>query len=96
MAIIHTFLVALCSVAAVLTAGNVQAQTIPPEGPVSVTFTATLIPPLRCVLGEAFFRADCAAQRQEAGDPARRWRSHPKASEIPSTMPRSGRRQCIA
>src|SRR5450759_1700320 len=47
MAIIHTLLVALCSVAAVLTAGNVQAQTIPPEGPVSVTFTATLIPPLK-------------------------------------------------
>jgi hypothetical protein len=44
MAIIHALL-ALSSVAAVLTAGNVQAQSIPPEGPVSVTYTATQIPP---------------------------------------------------
>jgi hypothetical protein len=46
MAIIHVFL-ALSSVAVVLTAGNVQAQSMPPEGPVSVTFTATQIPPLK-------------------------------------------------
>ena len=46
MAIIHAFL-ALSSVAVVLTAGNVQAQSMPPEGPVSVTFTATQIPPLK-------------------------------------------------
>jgi hypothetical protein len=46
MAIIHTLL-ALSSFAVVLTAGAVQAQGLPPEGPVSVTFTATLIPPLK-------------------------------------------------
>jgi len=40
MAIIHAFL-ALSSVAVVLTTGNVQAQSLPPEGPLSVTFTAT-------------------------------------------------------
>ena len=45
MAIIHALL-ALSSFAVVLTAGTVQAQGLPPEGPVSVTFTATLIPPL--------------------------------------------------
>jgi hypothetical protein len=44
MAIIHS-LFALASVAAVLTAGNVQAQSMPPEGPLSVTFTATQIQP---------------------------------------------------
>jgi hypothetical protein len=44
MAISHA-LFALTSVAAVLAAANVQAQSIPPEGPVSVTFTATPIPP---------------------------------------------------
>jgi hypothetical protein len=38
-------LFALFTIAAVLTAHNVQAQGIPPEGPVSVTFTATPIPP---------------------------------------------------
>jgi hypothetical protein len=43
MATIHALL-ALSSVAVVLAAGNVQAQSIPPEGPVSVTFTATPIP----------------------------------------------------
>jgi hypothetical protein len=46
MAIIHVFL-ALSSVAAVLAAGDVQAQTFPPEGPVSATFTASLIQPLK-------------------------------------------------
>ena len=45
MAIIHALL-ALSSFAVVLTAGTVQAQGLPPERPVSVTFTATLIPPL--------------------------------------------------
>ena len=34
----------MSSVATVLMAGNVQAQSIPPEGPVSVIFTATPIP----------------------------------------------------
>jgi hypothetical protein len=38
---------ALSLVAAVLTAGNVQAQSMPPEGPVSVTFTATQTSPLK-------------------------------------------------
>jgi hypothetical protein len=39
----------MSSVATVLMAGNVQAQSIPPEGPVSVIFTATPIPaPSRC------------------------------------------------
>ncbi|MEH2543243.1 MULTISPECIES: hypothetical protein [unclassified Bradyrhizobium] len=42
---ITNVLLALSSVAAVLIAGNAQAQSIPPEGPVSVTFTATPIPP---------------------------------------------------
>src|SRR5438105_14869184 len=46
MAISHV-LFALSSVAAVLAAGNVQAQSMPPEGPVSVTFTATQTPPLK-------------------------------------------------
>jgi hypothetical protein len=46
MAIIRALL-ALSSFAVVLTAGTVQAQGLPPEGPVSVTFTATLIPPLK-------------------------------------------------
>jgi hypothetical protein len=46
MAIIHALL-ALSSFAVVLTAGTVQVQGLPPEGPVSVTFTATLIPPLK-------------------------------------------------
>ena len=46
MAIIHALL-ALSSFAVVLTAGTVQAQGLPPEGPVSVTFTAKLIPPLK-------------------------------------------------
>jgi hypothetical protein len=47
MAIIHALL-ALSSFAVVLTADDtLQAQGLPPEGPVSVTFTATLIPPLK-------------------------------------------------
>jgi len=46
MAIIQALL-AVSSVAVVLTAGNVQAQSMPPEGPVSVTFTVTQIPPLK-------------------------------------------------
>jgi len=46
MAIIHTLL-ALSSFAVVLTAGTVRAQGLSPERPVSVTFTATLIPPLK-------------------------------------------------
>ncbi|MBR1277148.1 hypothetical protein [Bradyrhizobium sp. AUGA SZCCT0283] len=44
MAISHT-LVGLSSIVFLLTATSVQAQSVPPEGPVSVTFTATPIPP---------------------------------------------------
>ena len=46
MTIIHALL-ALSSFAAVLTAGTAQAQSLPPEGPVSVTYTATVIPPVK-------------------------------------------------
>jgi hypothetical protein len=42
---ITRILLALSSAGVVLTAGNVQAPSIPAEGPVSVTFTATPIPP---------------------------------------------------
>ena len=44
MAISHA-LIGLSSIAVLLTAASVHAQGIPPEGPVNVTFTATLIPP---------------------------------------------------
>ncbi len=47
----------MSSVATVLTAGNVQAQSIPPEGPVSVIFTATPIPapkPMPIGIGREF------------------------------------------
>lgn len=44
MAISHT-LFGFCSVVVLLTVTDAQAQSMPPEGPVSVTFTATLIPP---------------------------------------------------
>src|ERR1700681_2699057 len=46
MAIIHALL-ALSSFAPVLPAGTAQAQSLPPEGPVSVTITATVIPPVK-------------------------------------------------
>jgi hypothetical protein len=46
VAISHALL-ALSSFAVVLTAGTVQAQGLPPEGPVSVIFTAALILPLK-------------------------------------------------
>src|SRR6202140_5845859 len=46
MAIIHALL-ALSSFAAVLTAGTAQAQSLPPEGPVSFPFPATVIPPVK-------------------------------------------------
>lgn len=44
MAIIRALL-AVSSVVVVMATGQVQAQGMPPEGPVSVTFTATQIPP---------------------------------------------------
>jgi hypothetical protein len=72
MAIIHALL-ALSSVAVVLTAGNVQAQSIPPEGPVSVTFTATQIPPLKPMQiggGKEFVVVNQAmAASNDAGNP---------------------------
>lgn len=46
MAMTHALLV-LSSLAAALTASNVHAQGIPPEGPVSVTFTATQTAPVK-------------------------------------------------
>lgn len=46
MAITHA-LFALSSVAGVLATGSVLAQGLPPEGPVSVTFTATQISPVK-------------------------------------------------
>src|SRR5215510_2825143 len=44
MAIARTFFV-LSSVVAALTINDARAQSIPTEGPISVTFTATPIPP---------------------------------------------------
>jgi hypothetical protein len=47
----------MSSVATVLMVGNVQAQSIPPEGPVSVIFTATPIPaakPMPIGIGREF------------------------------------------
>ncbi|SRR5579871_771189 len=46
MANIHALL-SSTFIAAVLTAASVQAQSIPPEGPVSVTFSATQITPTK-------------------------------------------------
>jgi hypothetical protein len=44
---------ALSSVVFVLTAGHAQAQGVPPEGPVSVTFTATqIVPPKPMPVGD--------------------------------------------
>jgi hypothetical protein len=73
MAIIHVLL-ALSSFAVVLTAGTVQVQGLPPEGPVSVTFTATLIPPLKPMPiggGKEFVVVNQAmAASNDAGNPA--------------------------
>ncbi len=46
MAMTHALL-ALSSIAGALVASNVHAQGLPPEGPVSVTFTATQISPVK-------------------------------------------------
>jgi hypothetical protein len=62
MAIIHALL-ALSSFAVVLTAGTVQAQGLPPEGPVSGTFTATLIPPLK--LADRWRQRVCRGDRMK-------------------------------
>jgi hypothetical protein len=72
MAIIHP-LVALFSVVAVLTTTSVQAQSMPPEGPVSVIFTATPIPapkPMPIGGGREFALVNQAmAASNEAGNP---------------------------
>jgi hypothetical protein len=61
------------SVAAALIVGNVHAQSIPPEGPVSVIFTATPIPapkPMPVGGGREFALMDQAmAASNEAGNP---------------------------
>jgi hypothetical protein len=73
MAITHALL-ALSSVALILTAGNVQAQSIPPEGPVSVTFTVTQTSPLKPLQiggGKEFVVVNQAmAASNDAGNPA--------------------------
>ena len=72
MTIIRALFV-LSSVAAVLTAGNAQAQSIPPEGPVAVTFTATIIPPVKPMAiggGKEFVVINQAmAASNDAGNP---------------------------
>ena len=66
-------LLALSSFVAVLTAGTVQAQGLPPEGPASVTFTATLNPPLNPMpigSGKEFVVVNQAmAASNDAGNP---------------------------
>ena len=42
-------LLTLSSIGLAMVAWNAQAQTIPPQGPVSVTFTATQIPPAKAM-----------------------------------------------
>jgi hypothetical protein len=66
--------IALSSIAILLaTAVNVQAQSIPPEGPVSVTFTATLMPlpkPMPVGVGKEFDLMNQAmAATNDAGNP---------------------------
>lgn len=65
--------VALISVATILTTTSVQAQSMPPEGPVSVIFTATPIPapkPMPIGSGREFVLVNQAmAASNEAGSP---------------------------
>jgi hypothetical protein len=72
MRITHVLL-AFSSVAVVLTASNAQAQSIPPEGPVAVTFTATPIPapkPMPVGGGKEFVVLDDAmTATNDAGNP---------------------------
>lgn len=72
MANVHSIL-SICSVVAVLMTGNVQAQSIPSEGPVSVIFTATPIPvpkPMPIGDGKEFALVNQAmAASNEAGNP---------------------------
>jgi len=66
-------LFALSSIAAVLTAGHVQAQSMPPEGPVAVTFTATqILPPKPMPIGggkEFVVINQAMAASNDAGNP---------------------------
>ena len=66
-------LVSLSLIAAVLTAAKVQAQSLPPEGPVSTTFTATQITPLKPIPiggGKEFLVINQAmAASNDAGNP---------------------------
>ena len=72
MAIMHAN-VALLSIASVLVTTSVQAQSMPPEGPVSVIFTATPIPapkPMPIGGGREFvFVNQAMAASNEAGNP---------------------------
>jgi hypothetical protein len=72
MAIIRALCI-LSSVVVVLTAGPVQAQGMPPEGPVSVTFTATqILPPKPMPIGggkEFVVVNQAMAASNDAGNP---------------------------
>jgi hypothetical protein len=69
---IHALL-SLSLIGVVLTAANVQAQSIPPEGPVSVTFTATqTTPPKPMPIGggkEFLVMNQAMAASNDAGNP---------------------------
>lgn len=73
MTITRAALFAMSSVAAILTACNAQAQSLPPEGPVSVTFSATIISPAKPMPiggGKVFSVIDEAmAASNDAGNP---------------------------
>lgn len=70
---ISRIIFALSAIAASLTASDVQAQSIPPEGPISVTFTATPIPapkPMSIGGGREFVLVNQAmAASNDAGNP---------------------------
>jgi hypothetical protein len=72
MAVIRALL-ALSSVVVVLTTGPIQAQSMPPEGPISVTFTATQIlapKPMPIGGGKEFIVINQAmAASNDAGNP---------------------------
>jgi hypothetical protein len=70
---ITRILLTLSSLALVLTASNTQAESIPPEGPVAVTFTATTIPapkPMPIGGGKEFLVVDYSmTATNDAGNP---------------------------
>ena len=72
MAVIRALL-ALSSVVVVLTTGPIQAQSMPPEGPISVTFTATqILPPKPMPIGggkEFIVINQAMAASNDAGNP---------------------------